>query len=96
MIHVTECSLPAGLAVPAGGVAAAIAEPKVGPPRGAPPGVRRAVIDSLATLAWGLLARRGGLLAALGWATGTIAPWDHDLVAESAARTAALLFPRDP
>lgn len=70
-------SLPAGAATPPAGVAvaaAAVGEAKVSPPRGAPPGVRRAVIDSLATAlgqSWARRSRealhREGRAAAGGW-----------------------------
>lgn len=66
--------LPAGLMASPGGAAVAVAEPKVGSPRGAPPSVRRAVIDSLATAlgqSWARRSRealhREGRAAAGGW-----------------------------
>lgn len=71
-------SLPAAAAITSAGAAvvaaAAVGEVKVSPPRGAPPSVRRAVIDSLATAlgqSWARRSRealhREGRAAAGGW-----------------------------
>ncbi|HRI53957.1 MAG TPA: hypothetical protein PLW65_27650 [Pseudomonadota bacterium] len=70
-------SLPAGTATAPAGIAVAApagSETKVSPPRGAPPSVRRAVIDALATAfgqSWARRSReelhREGRAAAGGW-----------------------------